>query len=304
MLIRMKTDSFLPSYSYLTAAKASVAAAATGSPERRPYVMTRVAVALALLHGSTGLALSQSQEVKPAAGCAPAAKPATKTAPVPTNPAPTTAPRPQEVEKKKLKVGDAAPALTVDAWVKGDAVPSFQKGRVYIVEFWATWCLPCKASMPHLSEIQKNNPDITVICIAGSERIAKDAPDERLENLRKFVSARASEMGFRVAYDARSLMTANWMEAAGQRGIPCGFVVDAEGKVAYIGYPLDKGFERAFVAALKTAQDQKAAITSNTRSSTQVTQVAAPSTNITETAPVASADSRGVDTDPAASPIN
>ena len=37
-----------------------------------------------------------------------------------------------------LKVGDPAPALTVDKWVKGEPVKEFKKGEVYVVEFWAT----------------------------------------------------------------------------------------------------------------------------------------------------------------------
>jgi thiol-disulfide isomerase/thioredoxin len=137
--------------------------------------------------------------------------------------------------------------------VKGEAVANFQKGRVYVVEFWATWCLPCRASLPHLTQLQKDHKDITVICIAGSERVKPQQPDERLSNLRKFVQERERDMGFRVAYDSSSTMISSWLTAAGQRGIPCGFVVDGEGKIAYVGYPMDKAFEKAFVSAVEKA---------------------------------------------------
>ena len=38
-----------------------------------------------------------------------------------------------------LKIGDPAPALSISKWVKGEAVDSFAKDSVYMIEFWATW---------------------------------------------------------------------------------------------------------------------------------------------------------------------
>src|SRR5262249_43056309 len=53
-----------------------------------------------------------------------------------------------------LKVGDPAPALKVSRWLQGKEVKKFEPGQVYVVEFWATWCGPCIAAMPHLAELQ------------------------------------------------------------------------------------------------------------------------------------------------------
>lgn len=39
----------------------------------------------------------------------------------------------------KLKVGDPAPTLEIQEWVKGDAVRGLQKDQAYLIEFWATW---------------------------------------------------------------------------------------------------------------------------------------------------------------------
>jgi hypothetical protein len=38
-----------------------------------------------------------------------------------------------------LKVGDAAPAIAITEWVQGDTLPGLEKGKIYLVEFWATW---------------------------------------------------------------------------------------------------------------------------------------------------------------------
>ncbi len=38
-----------------------------------------------------------------------------------------------------LAVGDRAPSLSIAEWVKGSAVPDYEAGHVYLVEFWATW---------------------------------------------------------------------------------------------------------------------------------------------------------------------
>src|SRR5262245_54681841 len=69
-----------------------------------------------------------------------------------------------------LSVGDPAPKLEVKEFVKGDAVKSFDKGKVYVVEFWATWCGPCRTSIPHLTELQKKHKDVTFIGVSVFER--------------------------------------------------------------------------------------------------------------------------------------
>ena len=64
-----------------------------------------------------------------------------------------------------LKAGENAPALKVDKWLQGDEIKRFEPGRVYVVEFWATWCGPCIAFMPHLADVQARYKDqgVTVI---------------------------------------------------------------------------------------------------------------------------------------------
>ena len=58
-----------------------------------------------------------------------------------------------------LKVGDPAPALQLDKWLKGEPVKELEKGKIYVIECWATWCGPCIASMPHVTKMQAKFKD-------------------------------------------------------------------------------------------------------------------------------------------------
>ena len=137
-----------------------------------------------------------------------------------------------------LKVGDPAPKLQTGKWVQGEPVKDFQKGKAYLVEFWATWCPPCRASIPHLNEIYKKFKDKGLIVIGQnvSER------DDSL--VAPFVKKMGDKMTYRVALDDKTSdksgqMSTTWMEAAGLQGIPSAFLVDTKGKIAWIGHPME-----------------------------------------------------------------
>lgn len=168
------------------------------------------AVAAAAL-STTGSAFAQE---------APAAKPA--------------APAQPKAAEATLKVGDPAPALTIETWVKGEEVKSFETGKTYVVEFWATWCGPCIASMPHLSEIQKEykSKGLTVIGVTSEDK------NNTLEKVQKMVSDKGDTMGYTVAWDKGRTTNGAFMKAAARNGIPCSFVVDGKGNIAYIGHPM------------------------------------------------------------------
>ena len=136
-----------------------------------------------------------------------------------------------------LKVGDPAPKLQTGKWVQGDPVTSFQKGKAYIVEFWATWCPPCRASIPHLNEVYTKFKDKGLIVIGQNcwER------DDSL--VAPFVTKMGDKMTYRVALDDKSsdkkgAMAKTWMEAAGRNGIPSAFLIDTKGTIAWIGHPM------------------------------------------------------------------
>jgi thiol-disulfide isomerase/thioredoxin len=140
-----------------------------------------------------------------------------------------------------LKAGDPAPKLRTGKWVQGDQVTEFKKGKVYLVEFWATWCGPCKVSIPHLNEIHNKFKE------KGLVVIGQDCWEKDDTLVAPFVEKMGEKMTYCVALDDKSAedgkknngrMAETWMAAAGQNGIPTAFLVDKEGKIAWIGHPM------------------------------------------------------------------
>jgi thiol-disulfide isomerase/thioredoxin len=143
------------------------------------------------------------------------------------------APKAPAKSSATLVAGDAAPALSIDKWIKGAPVPKFESGKVYVVEFWATWCGPCIASMPHLSALQKEFKDsVTIIGVTSQD------PRNTLEGATKMATDKGDTMGYTVAWDSDRATNNSYMKAANQNGIPCSFVIDKTGKIAYIGHPM------------------------------------------------------------------
>lgn len=140
-----------------------------------------------------------------------------------------------------LNIGDPAPKLEVSKWVQGDAVNEFKPGTVYIVEFWATWCGPCKASIPHLNELYTKIKDKGVVVIG------QDVWEKDTTKVEPFLKEMGTNMTYRVALDSvvegqepgTGKMAENWMTASGANGIPTAFVVNKEGKIAWIGHPIN-----------------------------------------------------------------
>lgn len=137
------------------------------------------------------------------------------------------------------KVGDKAPELQIQEWVKGTPVTLKQlqeEKKVAVIEFWATWCPPCRESIPHLTELQKKYEGKVVFIGVSSEDTKKVVP---------FVESQGDKMAYRVAVDKAGNTTAGFMDAFGVQGIPHAFIVDLEGRIMFLAHPSDPAFEDA-----------------------------------------------------------
>ncbi len=126
-----------------------------------------------------------------------------------------------------LDIGDPAPPLSVKKWVGGSPVTlESAKGKVLVVEFWATWCQPCRQTIPHMNRLHKRYADKGVIFAGITEE------DEA--TVKKFMDTMA--MDYHVGLDDGSKTNGAYMKQV--PGIPHAFVVDRDGRVAWHGHPL------------------------------------------------------------------
>jgi thiol-disulfide isomerase/thioredoxin len=139
-----------------------------------------------------------------------------------------------------LNIGDPAPPLTVSSFVKGEKVEKFEPGKTYVVEFWATWCGPCRASIPHLTELAHKYKD------KGVRFIGVDVWERDTKLVAPFLAEMGDKMDYSVALDDvpkdgvpnDGAMAKGWMQAAEENGIPAAFVIQ-DGKIAWIGHPME-----------------------------------------------------------------
>ena len=129
-----------------------------------------------------------------------------------------------------MTIGSNAPVPQIEKFVRGTEPKWFESGKVYVIEFWATWCGPCKQSMPHISDIaDKYNGKVIVVGIS----------DEKVDTVTKFLDTDEwkQKARYNLATDPDRSTHKQYMEAAAQNGIPTAFIVK-DGKVQWIGHPM------------------------------------------------------------------
>ena len=113
------------------------------------------------------------------------------------------------------------------------------KGKVVLVDFWATWCGPCRAAMPELQKLYDANQQ------KGLEIVGVSL-DQDLDALREYLKENNLPWVHLAGED-----TAKIADKYGVRGIPSMLLVDREGKVLAQGHPSDKSFKAKLVEQLK-----------------------------------------------------
>jgi thiol-disulfide isomerase/thioredoxin len=156
--------------------------------------------------------------------------------------------------------------------VKGVPVRELGKGKVYVIDFWATWCVPCLAAMPHTSELQKKHRDKGLVVLGVT---STDSFGNTEEAIRKLVERKGEAIGFAVGIDEegnsprgyqgvfRGKTVEAYLGGAQVPAIPAAFVIDRDGRIAFIGHPqeIDEAVERCLDGTwdLRPARTQRQA---------------------------------------------
>lgn len=128
-------------------------------------------------------------------------------------------------------------------------VPADLKGKVLLIDFWASWCAPCKASFPILDTLQNEyGPKGFVIIAVNQDQTGALMKSFLEEHPATFVSLR----------DAANLL----VEAADVQSMPSSYLVDRSGKVRFLhtGFHGEKTTEK-YKAEIEQLLNEKEGLT-------------------------------------------
>lgn len=118
-------------------------------------------------------------------------------------------------------VGESAPAFSL-ATAKGETVALEKlKGQVVYVDFWASWCGPCKRSFPWMNELTERYGDKGLTVVAVNV-------DKKREDAERFLASTPAR--FTIVYDAPGTTPAAWSV----KGMPSSYLIDRSGRVVMV----------------------------------------------------------------------
>lgn len=122
----------------------------------------------------------------------------------------------------KSILNEKAPELVVEKWISKQPET---KGKFVLIDFWATWCGPCRAYIPALNDIQKKyTNDLVIIGVS----------DETAEKVEAFSNPK---INYFEAIDTKGTVK-NQLKVV---GIPHAILIDPKGVVRWEGFPLLSG---------------------------------------------------------------
>jgi thiol-disulfide isomerase/thioredoxin len=136
-----------------------------------------------------------------------------------------------------LQIGDPAPEAVLET-LDGDRIWTSQlRGKVVVLDFWATWCGPCVAALPGMKQLARTHAGkpFALVSISGDANGAR---------LREFVVNH--ELGWTQCWDGNAVA----QRAYGVRGFPTYFLIDQAGRVRAIKAGWDRGFEKELGSAV------------------------------------------------------
>ncbi|MBA2379534.1 MAG: redoxin family protein [Blastocatellia bacterium] len=138
-------------------------------------------------------------------------------------------------EKHYRLLGEPAPELlSIDKWFPGTARPLSQfRGRVVLLDFWATWCLPCFEAFPHLTEWQEDLGD-QGFSILGVTRYYGRVDGASADNANELEFLKRFRVKYNLPYDFVVTTDQQSQLVYGATALPTAVLIDRKGVVRYI----------------------------------------------------------------------
>jgi len=141
-----------------------------------------------------------------------------------------------------FRVGAPAPELVVERWLKGEPVGSFEQGKLYLVEFTHTSCLPCRLAIPFLEKLAiKHSDRLHVVSVYTYYKTDKTGENEYMKSILGILKGTANYRNISVAVSRRDLSRLReWIGS--NLSPPCAYLVDGD-KLLWWGRGLDHFYQ-------------------------------------------------------------
>lgn len=156
----------------------------------------------------------------------------------------------KEMDERKigLKNGDTPPDFTLTSLDGEDVTLSELRGKKVVLNFWATWCPPCKAEMPHMQNYyeqnaKKDNVEIIAVNLTKAERDVTE--DEKIDSVMTF--RESFNLTFPILLDPKNSAGLDYQVIT----IPTTYFIDSNGYIQRaIRGPMNAEMLKSYVDAM------------------------------------------------------